>query len=326
MRYLTLSDIIKTMRKLLKDCLYILFVVTILFFISDQPSFSRTIKFAQISDIHYSTVRNDNGYKLLSQTKPLLEDAVKQVNNEKNVDFVMLTGDIIDRPNKDSLDGAVQVLNTLNYPWYFVIGNHDTTTDGYLTKKNILKELKDKNPNNTFNNTYYSFKKNGYRIIVMDGAKNKGISSNGIIPEEQLNWLDTLLSKSKRDVVLIFIHFPLLPPFDSHHHEILNANEFKAVLDKYKMPIAIFSGHYHMTKIRKRGNILHVSTPALAGYPNSFRIVEVKEKHNKVEFNFKFMETNLKDLQAKTRLLTLGGARYYGKPEDRNTTITLEKN
>ena len=31
------------------------------------------------------------------------------------------------------------------------------------------------------------------------------------------------------------------------------------------------------------------------------------------------METNLKDFQAKTRILTLGGARYYGKEEDRNS-------
>ena len=314
------------MKKLLKDCLYILFVVTILFFISDQPSFSRTIKFAQLSDIHYSTVREDNSYKLLSKTKPLLEDAISQINNEKNIDFVMVTGDAIDKPNKESLIGVVDVLNTLDYPWYFVLGNHDTTTDGHLTKTNLLKILKEKNPNNTFDKTYYSFKyKGGYRIIVMDGAKNKGISSNGIIPVEQLKWLDNTLSKAKNDVVLLFIHFPLLTPFDSPKHEILNANEFKTVLDKYEMPIAIFSGHYHMTKIRKRGNILHVSTPALAGYPNSFRIVEIDNKRNKVIFNFKFMETNLKDLQAKTRILTLGGARYYGKQSDRDTTIVIDK-
>ena len=189
-----------------------------------------------------------------------------------------------------------------------------------------LKILKEKNPKNTFDKSYYSFKyKGGYRIIVMDGAKNKGISSNGIIPVEQLKWLDNTLSKSKNEVVLLFIHFPLLTPFDSPKHEILNANEFKDVLDKYEMPIAIFSGHYHMTKIRKRGNILHVSTPALAGYPNSFRIVEIDNKRNKVIFNFKFMETNLKDLQAKTRILTLGGARYYGKPSDRDTTVIIDK-
>lgn len=313
------------MKKLLKDCLYILFVAALLFFISDQPSFSRTVKFAQISDIHYSTVREDNGYKLLAKTKPLLEDAVYQINKENHIDFVMVTGDAIDKPNKTSLYGVSDILNTLDAPWYFVLGNHDTTTDGYLTKENILKELKIKNPKNTFDSTYYTFKKNDYRIIVLDGAKNKGISSNGIIPQEQLEWLDKILSESKKDVVLIFMHFPIVTPFDSPHHEILNEKEVKAVINKYKMPIAIFSGHYHMTKITKRGNVLHVSTPSLAGYPNAFRIVEINNKRKQVVFNFKFMETGLKDLQAKTKILTLGGARYYGKPEDRNATVIIEK-
>ena len=78
------------MNKLLKDCLYILFVVVVLFFISDQPSFSRTLKFAQISDIHFSTVREDNGYKLLAKTKPLLEDAICQINKEKNLEMLLL--------------------------------------------------------------------------------------------------------------------------------------------------------------------------------------------------------------------------------------------
>ncbi len=314
------------MKKLLKECLYILFVVTILFFISDQPSFSGTIKFAQISDIHYSTELNDNGYKLLAKTKPLLEDAISQINKEKDINFVMITGDTIDIANKKSLYGVVDTLNTLDYPWYFVVGNHDTVTDGFLTKYNLLKILKEKNPKNTFDKTYYTFKQEGgFRIIVLDGAKNKGVSSHGIIPTEQLNWLDKILSKSKKDVVLIFIHFPLETPYDSPNHTILNAKEYESILKKYKMPIAIFSGHYHMTKITKRKNILHVSTPSLAGYPNAFRIVEIKNEKNKVTFNFKFMETNLKDFQAKARILTLGGARYYGNLKDRDTSIIIDK-
>ena len=77
------------MRKLLKDCLYILFVVTIMFFLSDQPSFSGTMKFVQLSDIHYSLMRNDTSYKLLSQTRPLLRDAISQINNEKNQDRII---------------------------------------------------------------------------------------------------------------------------------------------------------------------------------------------------------------------------------------------
>lgn len=314
------------MKKLLKDCLYILFVVMVMFFISDQPSFSRTMKFVQLSDIHYSLVRDDTSYKLLSKTRPLLRDAIDQINNQKNIKFVMITGDGIDRPTKDSLYSLTDELNTLHYPWYYVLGNHDTSTDGYLTKTNFLKILQEKNPNYIFDSTYYTFKpQKGYRVIVLDGAKNKGISSHGILPQEQLCWLDEVLSKSKNDTVLIFIHFPLLPPYDSKNHEIINADEFKAVLKKYEMPIAIFSGHYHAAKITKRGNILHVSSPSLAGYPNAFRIVEVTNKSKQTTFKFDFCETNLKDLQAKTRIMTFGGSIYYGKPKDRTTIITIEK-
>ncbi len=314
------------MKKLLKDCLFILFVVTVMFFLSDQPSFSGTMKFVQLSDIHYSLVKDDTSYKLLSKTRPLLEDAICQINKQKHIKFVMITGDGIDRPEKDSILALTDALNTLHYPWYYTLGNHDTTTDGYLTKKNIVKILREKNPNYTFDTTYYTFKpQRGFRVIVLDGAKNKGISSNGILPEEELQWLDNILNQSKRDTVLIFIHFPLVTPYDSKSHEILNAEEFKAILKKYNMPIGIFSGHYHAAKITKRGNILHVSSPSLAGYPNSFRIVEIKNERNRVIFKLDFKETNLKDLQAKTKIMTLGGGIYYGKPKDRNAVIIIEK-
>ena len=314
------------MKKLFKDCCLIFFTVAVMFFFSNQPSFSGTIKFVQLSDIHYSTQREDTSYKLLSKTKPLLQDAISQINSEKNINFVMITGDGIDKPLKESLFALTDLLNTLNYPWYFALGNHDTTTDGYLTKTKFLEILKEKNQNYKFDSTYYTFKpKAGFRVIVMDGAKNKGFTSNGIIPEEELCWLDDILSKSKNDVVLIVLHFPLLTPYDSPNHKILNDKEFKAIIEKYKMPIAIFSGHYHMAKITKRGNILHVSSPTLAGYPNAFRIVNVNNKRKEVIFKFDFKETNLKDLQAKTKILTLGGARYYGKDKDRNTTIIIDK-
>ncbi len=314
------------MKKLLKDCLFILFVVTVLFFLSDQPSFSGTMKFVQLSDIHYSLVRDDTSYKLLSKTRPLLQDAIKQINKQKNIRFVMITGDGIDKPTKDSLYSLTDELNTLDFPWYYALGNHDTTTEGYLTKTNFLKILQERNPNYTFNSTYYTFKpQKGYRVIVLDGAKNKGRTSQGILPQEQLCWLDDILSKSKKDTVLIFLHFPLVTPYDSKNHEIINADEFKNILKKYNMPIAIFTGHYHAAKITKRGNILHVSSPALAGYPNAFRIIEVQNKRNEVIFKLDFCETNLKDLQAKTKIMTFGGAIYYGKPKDRNAVITIEK-
>ena len=72
------------MKKLLKDCVFIFFVVITMFFVTSQPSFSGTMRFAQLSDIHYSVGREDTSYKLLSHTKELLDDAVSQINNYKH--------------------------------------------------------------------------------------------------------------------------------------------------------------------------------------------------------------------------------------------------
>ncbi len=315
------------MKNLFKDCLLILFVFVVMFFVTDQPSFSRNLKFVQLSDIHYSLVQDDSsGYKFLSKTKPLLKDAICQINDMKKINFVIITGDGIDKANKESLYKLTNELNTLKYPWYFALGNHDTTTSGYLTKSNFVKILKETNHDYTFDSTYYTFKpKAGFRVIVLDGAKNKGISSHGILPEEELIWLDDILNKSKNDVVLIYIHFPLITPYEDKKHDILNAKEFKNILSKYNMPIAIFSGHYHATKITKRGNILHVSTPALSQYPNAFRVVEIETKRKQVIFKIEFIETRLKDIQKKSKIVMLGGAKFYGKPADRNAVIIIDK-
>ncbi len=153
---LNLSDIILNMKKLLKDCLFILFIVAVMFFVTDLPSssFSGTLKFAQLSDTHYSLIKEDTSYKLLSKTKPLLEDAIQQINNHKKLKFVMVTGDGINNPEKDLLYSFIDELNTLKYPWYFVLGNHDTTTSGYLNKENFVKILQEKNPAYNFDSSY----------------------------------------------------------------------------------------------------------------------------------------------------------------------------
>lgn len=310
------------MEKFLK----LFFTLTLLTFSAAGPAMSASsLKFAQISDIHLSTVRGDTSYKLLSKSKPLLEDAIRQIN-EENVKFTVLTGDGIDKPTLQSLDVLIGEMNALKSPWYFVVGNHDTAPGGEVTKSILLQNLKKKNRNFDFNSLYYTFvPKRGFKCIVLDGALNDKSGSEGYLPEEELNLLDKTLKSSKNDVVLIFIHFPLLTPFSSKSHEIINAEAFKKVLEKYDMPIAIFSGHYHMTKMSKRGNILHVSTPSLAGFPNAFRIVNVTKHKNYAVFDINLQETDLKIIQKQAKITALGGGVYYGREKDRNAVITLER-
>ena len=84
-----------------------LFLVLLAFFIAltiQNYSHSNTLKFAQMSDVHYTTKREDTTFKMLSKSKDLLEDAILQINTTPNVDLVMITGDLVDLPRIDDLN------------------------------------------------------------------------------------------------------------------------------------------------------------------------------------------------------------------------------
>lgn len=284
------------------------------------------LTFAQISDAHYSSAKINTSYRLTAESGELLTDAVAQINETPNIDFVMFTGDMVNTAYQKELMKFLTYANQLQYPWYAVFGNHDICVGGYLSKKMYLDILNSHNKNFNFSKPYYSFTpKKGYKVIGLDSIIDSRITANGQIDEDQVKWLDKELSKSKNDIVLIFLHGPLVEPLHSPNHTILNADEVLKVINKYKNPIAIFSGHYHTTKITQIGNVLHVSTPSLVSYPNAFRIVKVTNHKNKAVFDIYFKETRFKDVQKRAKMMAFGSSTYYGADNDRSSTYIIDK-
>ncbi len=294
-----------------------------------------TLKFVQISDTHISD-RADTSYKLLSRSKEFLKDAVKQINKIEDVDFVMFTGDMVDQPYLESYKDFFSIVSELKYPSLVALGNHDSGTISSetgelippkaLNKSEVLKIFQDCIPNYKFDKTYYALSpKKDYRIIVLDATMDKDKSSNGYMGDEQLEFLDDELDKNQDKVILIFQHHPVVEPFESSHHKILNSDKYMAIIQKYKNPIAIFSGHYHATKITRQDNIIHVSTPSLVTYPDAFRVVSITNYKDRTIFDFYFKETTLKDIQAEARALAVASASFYGVEKDRTGTITIMK-
>ena len=305
-------------------CLFAVFV----YFGVNALSYADTLKFAHISDVHLSDKTVDTSYKVLSHSKELFEDEIEQINSVPNLDFVIVTGDLADKPQKQLVEEACDRMNKLNYKWYFAFGNHDAAVGTSFKKEKYFNYIKKRNKNMKFEKQYYSFvPKPGYRVIVLDATVDSRVTANGELPEEQLTWLDGELSEAQKanQVPLIFLHHPLREPFPSFHHRLKNAQEFKDILDKYQMPMAVFFVYYHAAKIYKEGHILHVSTPSLVTYPCAFRIVTVNNMKNQVVFNFDFRETNLKEIQKKAKLLTFSSSTYRGEESDRNGIVILEK-
>lgn len=314
------------MRKLL-DNLIVVLLAGVLFFIFNSSTSANELTFAQISDAHYSPDKVNTSYRLNAESGKLLKDAIEQINSNKSVEFVIFTGDMINKSRKDDLYQFIDIANTLIKPWYAVFGNHDINIGGYLSKKKYSEILAEKNSALTkIQKPYYSFvPKRGYKVIILDTIIDTRITANGEIDKTQLAWLDKELEKSKKDVVLIFMHVPVIEPFESSSHKLLNDKEVLEILSKYKNPIGVFSGHYHTTKIIPKGNLIFVSTPSLVSYPNAFRVVKIKNNKNDVTFDIKLNETNLKDVQQIAKMMVFSSDLYYGKDADRNFVYKINK-
>lgn len=285
-----------------------------------------SLKFAQVSDVHFFTGQTNTTYKMTAESPKLLDDAIEQINQTPNVSFVMFTGDLIDKPFEKELSAFLPHTEKINVPWYFAFGNHDTMYGGYLNPSVYMQLVNKYNKNYKFDKTYYSFvPQKGYKVIVLDSIIRDRLTSNGRIGEEQLKWLDNELSNSKKDVVLIFLHVPVVEPYNSPNHRLLDADKVKEIFAKYKNPIAVFQGHYHGGKIIQQGNVLYVSCPSLVGYPNAFRMITVTNFRTKTIFNIEEKETGLKDVQKLAKLLTFTPTVYTGEDKDRNAAITIKK-
>lgn len=285
-----------------------------------------TLKFAQISDNHLSNDNINKGYRLTANSKELLTDAINEINETPNLDFVFFTGDVIDVPFEKNLKMFLEIANNLKYPYYTVPGNHDICIGGYMSKNLYVDMLNQYNKNFKFNKTYYSFTpKTGYKVIALDNIIDTRLTANGELSQEQLDFLDHEISNAGNNIILIFMHVPLKQPFTSDSHRLLNSDSMYKILRKYNNPIALFTGHYHTTKVTREDNIIHVSTPALISYPNAYRYVTIHNYKNKVVFEIQYTPTRLKELQKKAKLLVFHSSTFYGTEKDRTVTITIDK-
>ena len=287
---------------------------------------STSLKFAQVSDVHFLENGANTTYKMTGESPRLLDDAIKQINEQTDIDFVMFTGDLIDKSFEKELKAVLPHLENLNAPWYFAFGNHDRCVGGYLTTLVYLDMIRNSNSNFKFKKAYYSFvPKKNYKVIVLDDIITNEITSNGYIDEEQMKWLKKELDSSKNDVVLIYMHVPIIEPFASPNHKLKNAYAVKQLIEGYKNPIGVFQGHYHAAKITQHDNVLYVSSPALVSYPNAFRIVTVTNSKDKTTFNFEWKETRETTIQKMAKMLVFGSSIYTGEEKDQVGIYEIKK-
>ena len=86
---------------------FINFVLTILVAcaISSQmcTAANNNLRFAQVSDSHFSTYEENTSYKFLKKSPELLDDVIFQINTSGPYDIVVFTGDLVNKPKSSEL-------------------------------------------------------------------------------------------------------------------------------------------------------------------------------------------------------------------------------
>jgi outer membrane protein assembly factor BamB/predicted phosphodiesterase len=162
-------------------------LIITLFFLFSFNILPQNYKYAWISGIHFE----------LPPVKNELQNIVNDINNKKEISFVLITGDISKSSKNGEIDSAKKILDNLSIPYYIIPGTNDAKLN-----ENCNMEFKDLWKDNKF---VFSFK--GIKFIGL----NNGIfmHESGHYRVEDLQWLDSVLAKTPAsEEVFFYSNYP----------------------------------------------------------------------------------------------------------------------
>ena len=253
------------MRKIIKNTLISCFI----FMMMQSFAFSEEFEFAQISDVHY-TLQNNEMDKYLY----FLSLSLKKTNP----DFVVFLGDNVDKSQEEDVIGFMNAVYPIKIPYYIVLGKSDAHKLRGIDKELYLDIVSAFNHNQENAKNYYYFKPNSDIIcVVLDDTPDFAMSQHGEINDEQVEWLDKLLTKYPKKIFLIFHHSPVVAPRDEYKLSMLNTEKYLNVINKHSNIVLISSGHYHQSAIKEdEKGIKHISAPAFKDTPHTYQIIKLK--------------------------------------------------
>ncbi|MCK0156626.1 phosphoesterase [Cellulophaga sp. F20128] len=205
-----------------------------------------------------------------------LKTAVDTLNT-KELAYTIHLGDFIDR-DYESFDSVLPIWNRLTSKKQQVLGNHDFSVADSL-KKLVPGKM-------GLKSRYYSFLKNNWRFIVLDGndlsfygaisdkkrqqtdslfneLKDKKIPNlqtwNGGISLAQLNWVKEELEIAvvQNEKVGFYCHFPAVK--EGEVHNLWNYKQLLQLIDNYEQVKFYFNGHNHHGAYEEKNGVHHLT-------------------------------------------------------------------
>jgi len=248
------------------------------------------VRFAVIADLHLD-INGKNSMKMSAESVECLRRTVIDLNAEDNLAFVLVLGDLLLDGELENARIVKEYLDELNMPSYVICGNHDFVPPdpkkrragyNYLSIDEFVAFFRGHGYDKSGKRFYAKQIVPGLRLIGLDACLPDNPKHwGGILPDEQLQWLDMQLSNHSDEVNLVFMHHNFIrwsedeqPGHPMQNFCIDNDVEVKDLLSKHAnaAPVVI-SGHRHIgLRSKEENGVNYFVVPSLNSYPMRYSV------------------------------------------------------
>jgi len=259
------------------------------------------ITFAVLAGVYYS-VRPEARVEaaMVSQSDALLRKAVADLNAARDLDFVIVAGDLLAGADSLSLDRAGAILAELRVPYYVVLGEYDGPglPVTAAAEASASQETPVEPPTSVSRSTIiWAFQGRGFTGSegywsreVLPGLLLVGLDTvvlgqrGGHIDARQLAWLDRTLASHADKATILIAHHGIVPlhPLDEgeawQSMMVDNAKAVRDVLARHKNVLMVVTDHHHLAQGQVTGPIVYLASPSVSVWPLAYHLVRLTPK------------------------------------------------
>lgn len=217
---------------------------------TEHSTLTSPIKLIQITDTHLYA--EADGMLLGVNTRDSFHAVVDAITQaEFDYDAILATGDISQDHSEISYTEFESGIVPLEKPCYWLPGNHDY-------QPNMSSVM----PSDQIQPVSHALLGQHWQIVLLD-SQVVGVPY-GRLSEQQLNFLDSVLTKySSRHSLVILHHHPVLAGSAwLDHHTLKNDDDLWQVLDKHSNVKALLCGHIHQDLNLNHNGVQVMASPS----------------------------------------------------------------
>ena len=258
--------------------------------------------FAVLAGTYYSAVP---GVKveaaMVEEAEMLLGRAVADLNARKDLDFVLVAGDLLARSDPLSLDRAKTALAELHAPYYVVLGDYDGPGSPVKAAEPSAPKAEAAAPmpveGGSRGTVIWAFQGHGFSgaegywvraippdLVLVGLDTVRPGRRGGHVDARQLAWLDRTLTRDADKVVGVGAHHGLmaLHPLDEgtawRHRMVDNAAAVRDLLGRHPNVLMVVTGHHHFAGGQVAGPIVYLASPSVGVWPLAYHLVRLTPK------------------------------------------------